>query len=226
MNSFAKAIMWGFLVSFLGSIPLGSLNSLTVQISHAEGFYSAIQYVLGLAIAEVIHVGVTLVSLKWILRNKHIVAAMQWVTIVLFTAMAVACFYSYFYPSGKTGNVMFEKLAYLPRIVIGFSLSIIDMMPIPFWFLWTTVLIAKKRLIPTPNHYKLYAFGIFIGTITTQCCYIVLGNWLINTFNAEKEIINLIVGVVMAISVVVQVYKKFFGKNPFEKIEQDPTIQL
>ncbi len=228
MFQYTKAWFWGFLVSFLGSIPLGSLNSLTVQISHSDSHYQALLFAVGIALAEVIHVSLTLVAMKWILKNKLFMTIMEWFTIALFTAMTVSCFYSYFYPSGNSGNIILDSK--LHKLALGFSLSLIDLLPIPFWFLWTNILIRKKRFEPTPINYRVYTFGIFIGTVCCQGCYILLGNLLLHAIKASSNIINLAVGIILTISLIIQLYKKIRGKNSFDKIEkqqeQDITTQV
>jgi threonine/homoserine/homoserine lactone efflux protein len=224
MLQYIKAWCWGFLVSFVGSIPLGSLNSLTVQISHNDSHYQALLFAIGIAIAEVIHVSLTLVAMKWILKNKLFMTIMEWFTIVLFSVMAISCFYSYFYPSGSSGNVILDSKMH--KLLLGFSLSLIDLLPIPFWFLWTNILIRKKRFEPNRTNYQIYTLGIFIGTICCQGCYILLGNWLLNKVKANSNIINLAVGIILVISIIIQLYKKARGKNSFDNIEKQQQEDL
>jgi threonine/homoserine/homoserine lactone efflux protein len=217
MHKYIRPWFWGFICSFLGSLPLGSLNSLTIQIKYNEGFINGLQFALGIAISEIIHVSVTLFSLKWILKNKKVFNALQWLTIAVFLFMAFGCFYSLLYPS-KSGNVILE--GNVNRFILGFSLSVVDLMPIPFWLLWTTIFISKKRLNANPVDYRWYAFGICIGTLSCQICYMFIGSLLLDTFNAGSNHINVIVGTVLLISASIQLFKKIKGKNVLDKLEQ------
>jgi threonine/homoserine/homoserine lactone efflux protein len=218
MLKYLKPWFWGFICSFLGSLPLGSLNSLTIQIKYHETFFQALQFAVGIALAEIIHVSITLFSMKWILRNKKLFVGMQWFTIALFFAMAVVCFYSVIYPSGKSGNAILETN--FNRFLLGFGLSLIDIIPIPFWFLWTTIFITKGRIKANPFDYKWYAFGIFIGTVACQISYMFVGGALINFFAAGSNAINLIVGCILIFTVVLQVVKILRGDKLFEKVEK------
>ena len=217
MLKYLRPWFWGFLCSYLGSLPLGSTNTITILIKQQEGFNPALLFAIGIALAEIVHVSVTLFSMKWILSNKKLFNAMQWFTIFLFFAMALACFYSVYYPS-KAGNVVLE--AQVNKFFLGFGISIINIIPIPFWFLWTTVFITKKRINPTVFDYTLYAFGIFIGTVACQICYMFLGGALISFFNASLNSINIIVGIVLLITVIIQLVKKLKGNDLFEKVEK------
>jgi threonine/homoserine/homoserine lactone efflux protein len=66
MRPLMKIFFAGMLVSFLGSLPLGTLNVAAMQISATEGVQAAILFVLGLLTAEIIYVRISLVAMNWI----------------------------------------------------------------------------------------------------------------------------------------------------------------
>ena len=62
----------GLLISFLGSLPLGTLNITAMQIAIQETIRRALQYALGVAIIELFYVRLSLKGIDWILANKKV----------------------------------------------------------------------------------------------------------------------------------------------------------
>lgn len=60
----------GWLVSFLGQLPLGTMSITSTQIAVQENFRSAWKYALGVAIVEIIYLRLTLSGVNWIIRHE------------------------------------------------------------------------------------------------------------------------------------------------------------
>ena len=60
------------LVSFLGSLPLGTLNVAAMQISVSDGIYAAILFSIGSLTAEIIYVRLSLVAMDWVRKQEKI----------------------------------------------------------------------------------------------------------------------------------------------------------
>ena len=60
------------LVSFLGSLPLGTLNVAAMQISITEGVSAAMFFSLGSLLVEIIYVRISLVAMDWIRKQERI----------------------------------------------------------------------------------------------------------------------------------------------------------
>ena len=54
----------GLFISFLGTLPLGTLNVAAMQISVTDGVVPAMYFVLGAMIVEIIYVRVSLVAME------------------------------------------------------------------------------------------------------------------------------------------------------------------
>src|SRR3954466_329663 len=92
-------IFWtGMLVSFLGTLPLGTLNVAAMQISATDGIHPAILFALGSLLVEAIYVRVSLVAMDWVRKQKKLFKILEWVTLVIVVALAVSSFYSAMHP--------------------------------------------------------------------------------------------------------------------------------
>ena len=67
-----KVFFWGMIVSFLGSLPLGTLNVAAMQISVQESVQNAILFALGSLSVEMIYVRVSLVGINWVRKQKKL----------------------------------------------------------------------------------------------------------------------------------------------------------
>ena len=72
MQSLLKIFITGMLISFLGSLPLGTLNVAAMQISITDGYTQAILFSLGSLFIEMIYVRVSLVGMDWIRKQERI----------------------------------------------------------------------------------------------------------------------------------------------------------
>ena len=65
-----KIFFWGLMISFLGSLPFGTLNVAAMQISVQESISNAIYFSLGSLLVEMIYVRISLVGINWIRKQK------------------------------------------------------------------------------------------------------------------------------------------------------------
>ena len=92
MFSFFKIFTAGMVISFLGSLPLGTLNIAAMQIAVQETVRRALAYALGVAIVEILYVRLSLKGIDWIIANRKVFYILEWVTVVLFLVLAVSSF--------------------------------------------------------------------------------------------------------------------------------------
>jgi threonine/homoserine/homoserine lactone efflux protein len=205
----------GLLISLLGSLPLGSLNVAAFQIYFKEGLLNAVYFSVGVALVEVIYVRISLVAMKWVLRNKKLFRAMEWFTIALFLFLAIYTFIS----SAKSGtdvNGSAITQIKMHRFLLGVFLCAINPVQIPFWFLWSTYLVSTKKLEPRNKHYNFYCAGIGIGTLIGEALYMYGGKWLVEKIGANQQHINYFVAAVFLVTALIQLYRVLGSKSKLE----------
>src|SRR5690348_6791632 len=60
----------GWLLSFLGQLPLGTISFTTTQIAVQENFSNARKFSIGVAIIEIIYLRLVLSGVDWIMEHK------------------------------------------------------------------------------------------------------------------------------------------------------------
>ena len=93
MFSLLAIFFTGMLISFLGSLPLGSLNVSAMQVAITENTRNAIQFSLGVALVEILYVRLSLQGIDWVLANQQLFYILEWVTVFIFILMAASSFW-------------------------------------------------------------------------------------------------------------------------------------
>ncbi len=212
-----KVFFWGLIVSFLGSLPLGTLNVAAMQISVQESVRNAILFALGSLSVEMIYVRVSLVGINWVRKQKKLFRWMEWLTVAIVLALAIGSFAAAMKPEHAKNVILNNNIH---RFFLGVMLSAINPMQIPFWFGWSTVLFTKNILIPKNSFYNIYIVGIGLGTLLGNCVFIFGGKWIVSKMNANQNMINWIIGGIFAATAVIFLIKILMHKDGMEEIEE------
>lgn len=205
MNKNFKIFYWGLLISFLGSLPLGTVNVTATHISVESGVKDATLFALGCFTVETICVYVVLFAMKWVVQKQHIFRMFEISTVILLLILSVTSFTSA-YQMKSFGSSVFTAYSIAPYL-LGLLLSILNPMHIPFWFGWTTVLINKNIFTPGKKNMHTYVAGISIGTLLGFEVFIIGGNYIVRQLHNKQNMLNWIIGFVLLITVVIQLYK-------------------
>ena len=212
-----KVFFWGMIVSFLGSLPLGTLNVAAMQISVQENVRNAILFSLGSLSVEMIYVRISLVGINWVRRQKKLFRWMEWITVAIVLALAIGSFAAAMQPH-HAKNVMLNNN--INRYLLGVMLSAINPVQIPFWFGWSTVLFTKNILQPKNSFYNLYIVGIGLGTLMGNCVFIFGGKWIVQKLNGNQSLLNWIIGGIFAVTAIIFLIKILLHKDGMKKMEE------
>lgn len=221
MRPLFKIFLTGMLVSFLGSLPLGTLNIAAMQISVSDGVLAAMLFSLGSLLVEIIYVRISLVAMDWIRKQEKILKALEWLTLLIVLALAVSSFYAALHPKVEKNIVLDSPL---PKFVLGLIMSAVNPVQIPFWFGWSTVLFTKKVLLPRKDHYNSYILGIGIGTFIGNCIFIFGGLLIASKINNNQHILNWVIGGIFAITALIQLWKIIKKKDAVHQMENPEEL--
>src|SRR5215210_150669 len=224
MRQFIKIFFTGMLVSFLGSLPLGTLNIAAMQISITDGHSPALWFAAGILPVEIIYVRISLVAMDKIRKQEKVLKALEWITLFIVVALAVSSFVAAAKNSAHAKNILLSNS--MPRFVLGLLMSALNPVQIPFWFGWSTVLFTKKILLPKNNHYNIYIMGIGLGTLFGNCVFIFGGQFMVDKLNANQNILNWVIGGIFALTAVIQLWKMLRHKDAVQKIHDIKEEEL
>jgi len=204
MAKLVKIFFWGLLISFAGSLPLGTMNVASIQITVRDGVQAALIYSFGSMFVEIFYVRIIVEAMGWVFRRTKVFRILGWITIFILLCMAVGSFTAAIQMSGL-GNALppFSK----NHFVYGVLLSALNPLHFVFWFGWSTVLLNKGILVADRLHYNLYVAGIGTGTICGFLVFIFGGNYVVAAMEDKQYLLNWIIGVVLVATAVIQIWK-------------------
>lgn len=216
MAKLLRIFFTGLVISFLGSLPLGTLNVAAMQISVTDGIAPAIKFALGSLTAEMVYVRLSLIAMDWVRKQQKLFRILEWITLGIVVALAISSFYAAFHPKVEKNVILSSTLH---RYVLGLLMSALNPMQIPFWFGWSTVLLTKNILHPRNDHYNSYIVGIGLGTLIGNSVFIFGGQLIASKINNNQHILNWVIGGIFAVTALIQLWKMFHKKDVQHRLE-------
>ncbi len=219
MIKFFHIFFWGLLISFLGSLPLGTLNVAAMQIGIQESVQNAIWFSLGSLLVEMVYVRISLVGIDWVRKQQRLMKAMEWITLTIILALATGSFIAAIKSDENSKNVLLNFN--LHRFYLGMFMCAINPVQIPFWFGWSTVLFSKKILKTTAFDYNSYIVGIGIGTLLGNCVFIFGGKWMVQRIANSQQYLNWVIGGIFTLTALIQLVKMLRKKDAVSKFSEE-----
>lgn len=222
MKGGLRIFFMGMLVSFVGTLPLGTLNIAAMQISITESAKDGMLFSLGALTAEMVYVRLSLFAMDWVRKQEKIFKLLEWLTLIIIVALAVASFIAASSPH-QSKNILLNNN--LPSYILGLFMSAINPMQIPFWFGWSTVLFTKGILKADSMQYNFYTIGIGIGTLLGNSIFIFGGRLVASKIQNNQSIVNYAIAGIFTITALIQLWRMFVKKkNVVEAIHEAETM--
>ncbi|MBA4198331.1 MAG: lysine transporter LysE [Chitinophaga sp.] len=203
-------VFLGWVVSFLGQLPLGTMSITSTQIAVSESFKNAWKYSIGVALVEIIYLRLVLKGVDWILQHRLFFMVLGWLTVVFFLGLGIASFISAAkQKEDKKALLLNNKLN---RFFLGITMSALNPAQIPFWFIWSSYVMDLNLLNSSTTEFNLFTLGSGIGTISGLALYMYGGNYLITKMNASTKTMNKIMGIIFFIAGLAQLWRMLFEK--------------
>ena len=212
---YLKNILVGFLVSFIGSIPLGYLNVVGFEIYSKRGLLTTVCFLLGVILIEFFVIYFTLIFANRLASNKKLTKFIEGFSIIF---MVVLAFVFYFTASKSTneGNE-FSDFGYWGTFTTGIVLNCLNFVQIPFWTGWNLYLLNGNYIEVSNNRKYFYVLGTIVGTFFGMLVLILsLHYFASNVDFLSKYLMKFIIPFVflaLGIFQAVKFYKKYFRKD-------------
>ncbi len=210
MPGFLKVLLAGLVVSFLGSLPLGTTNVMVMKLSVERGFDAAVLFSVGSLSVELIYVRLSLFAVDW-LRSKHrVMRYLNAITLVVLILLAVESFYSAANPVAQAPIAISQVL---PPLLFGMFLCSISTAQIPFWLGWSAILMEKKILPARGRTYWNYLLGIGMGTFLANALFMYSGHLAGDAFQKNPSIIQWVIGTFYSLTALWQGWRLVRSNN-------------
>ena len=215
MKKYTRIFFWGLVISFLGTLPLGTLNVAAMQIGIQESIRDAVYFSLGSLLVEMVYVRFSLVGMDWMRKQERWMKIMEWVTLGIILALATGSIIAALKDHGNTKNIILQNNMH--RFLLGLFMCAINPVVILFWWGWSTVLYSKKILTPGNSNYNIYILGIGLGTCLGNAIFIFGGKWLVSKIAGSQDYLNWVIGGIFTLTAVIQFIKMMRHKDAVSK---------
>ena len=210
-----KNILVGFLVSFVGSIPLGYLNVVGFEIYREKGFLPTTCFLFGVILVEFFVIYGTLVFANKLADNTKLTQYIKVFSIVFMFFLAFV-----FYTTATTATnraSVFTHFGYWETFTTGMVLSCLNFMQIPFWTGWNLYLLNGKYIEVSKARKYFYFFGTLLGTFCGMMTLILSLQYFTTTldflFHYLLKIIIPLAFLALGIFQAIAFYRKYISKN-------------
>jgi threonine/homoserine/homoserine lactone efflux protein len=212
---YLKNILVGFVVSFVGSIPLGYLNVIGFDIYNQSGLSSVIPYLLGVILVEIFVIYFTLVFAEQIMNNKKLLKYIEGFS-VIFMFLLAYIFYASSNNTEAQSTVLNEYQNRTPYFV-GIFFSALNFVQVPFWVGWNLYLLNGNWIAIDGTKKYFYVFGTLIGTFFGMLALILSLHFLTSqTDFFAKYLMRIIIPLVfvgLGVYQGIQFWRKYFCKG-------------
>src|SRR5882724_11832034 len=154
----------GWLLSFLGQLPLGTISITATQIAVQENFGNAWKYIFGVVIIEIFYLRIVLSGVDWIMDHELFFLILGWLTVVLFLVLGIFSFATAHKQKEDKKALLLNNN--INRFWLGVTMSTLNPAQIPFWFVWSSYFMSVKWLQSGFKEFNLFTAGAGAGTIT------------------------------------------------------------
>jgi threonine/homoserine/homoserine lactone efflux protein len=204
VSKYFKLFFVAFSISFIGALPIGTLNTNVANYALNNNFKGSFEF--GTA-AILVEIGLVRLALFLLDKLGHLQKLFKYLSAVMCIAVLFLA-----YKSLEAAFHMRNFQDVLPFVgmqpfLSGLVLSLLNPLHLPFWLGWTAVLKGRQVLASNAGAYNVYITAIGAGTCIAFILYGFAGNFLMNTLKAQHNLINWILGCTLLLTGLVLAYK-------------------
>ena len=197
MTTYIRTGSLGLIISFLGSLPIGTLNLTAFYIASRQSVEDALWFAIAVVLVELFVVRFTLWGDRKIKPNQDIVKYLLPLGAMLLLYLSISTFgHSSVALEPEQGRNFFPAIR--SSFVLGLVLSLLNPLHIPFWMSWNRVLSSRNSLVVGWKSYTSYISGIGLGSMFGLLIFIFAGQYLFQNYHQYDHILNLILGLFYA----------------------------
>lgn len=186
-----QVFLVGLVISFIGSIPPGTLNLAVLQLGMEQKIKTALRFALAVSIIEYPYAWIGVVFEDWVTSSPIIVDNFQLITAIVMTVIGAFSIWSARKPSEF--SVRFNESGFRRGII----LSILNPMAIPFWVAYTAFLKSQGWIdLSTTWFVHSYVLGTAVGVMILLIIFAFLAKRLAH-YVKDNRIVKMVPGITL-----------------------------
>jgi threonine/homoserine/homoserine lactone efflux protein len=205
---FYLPLVLGFFIAFLAVIPPGLINMTAAKISLQEGKNIAISFALGASVIIFFQTFIAVLFARFINNHQEIVSTLQKIGIFVFSVLSIYFFWIAKKPKKIKADSRVKGKS--SRFFLGMLLSILNLLPIPFYVFASMTLAASGYFSFDKIPVAEFVIGVMSGSFTVLYIYIVAFKKIENKTEFLMRNINTIIGSVTTFIAVLTLFKLLY----------------
>ena len=200
LNTFSLAV----LVAFVGFMPPGMINMTSLKMSLENARKEAVLFVTGAVSIILIQAFLAVTFAKFLVRNPQIIEYLSYAAIVVFLGLS----YMFFRQARRQVNLQVKehkRSSYLA----GLTMSSMNMLAIPFFLGYSTLLEAKGWLNIDPPHNYVFAIGAVAGSFLLFFIYVLFAEYIQKRVHFIAKNSNYILSLLFLVLAIMTIYNVF-----------------
>ena len=181
-------LVFGFLLGFVGYVPLGNINYTVVQLSLSGPVRRLWGYILLASVMEFFYCLGCLAGMEALLQRPQWVIILKWAAVFIFFVLGLLSFF-HNEDAGKKPVISWFKR--------GVFAAFVNPLQIPFWLVWGVYLTQNKWLTSDLLSLVLFAIVTAGGTAAILWLYAVGGKKLVLKLKLERKIMDRFIGLLL-----------------------------
>lgn len=190
MGDFLAHFFIGLIVSFAGSIPLGTVNLAVIQTTININFRAGFYFALGATVIELIYSAIAIKFIAVLLHSPNMNLIIEVVCIPTFLLLGVFYF-------RKQDKAQFSEPKGRRSFYQGILIGLINPLQIPFWITWGSYMLSNQWIENDDVLLNVFIAGICVGTLLVLTLLALLSKRLIAKLDLQTRVVNRIIGVIL-----------------------------
>lgn len=192
------------LVAFVGFMPPGMINMTSLKMSLENSRRDAVWFVTGAVSVILVQAFLAVTFAKYLARNPQIIEYLTYAAIVVFLGLALL-----FYQQATRKVNLKVDTKKQNNYLAGMTMSSMNMLAIPFFLGYSTLLEARGWLEIDPPHNFIFAFGAVAGSFLLFFIYVLFAEYIQKRVHFIAKNINYILSLLFLVLALVTIYNTF-----------------
>ena len=183
----------GFITSFLGSIPPGTVSNNILRITIASGTKIALRFIAGATIAEFIYCFLATHFSSYLISVSGLHQTIRLVSIPIFITIAIVLLVKKIKPPALNSKVESHR----SYIFQGIGIGLLNPLQLPFWLTYGAYFISVGWLKDETVLLNTFIIGVCSGSFVCLTSISLLANSYKNSPFLKERTINVVTAVIL-----------------------------
>ncbi|MEP6796338.1 MAG: LysE family transporter [Saprospiraceae bacterium] len=197
---------WGWLCSFLGSLPVGSINLSVTEAAIKRGVRVGLFMGMGASLVEFFQSYIALSFYHILTHNPNMERTIIMICIPIFLIIGLF----YFFKKNNTLNHASSRASHFIGFAKGLMLSSLNMIAIPYYVFIGGYLHSSDYISLKAKFIAAFAFGVVIGSFMVFILYAKLGQVIKNKSEKMSRYASKIVGLIFIAIAISQAFRYYW----------------